>query len=137
MPNAVLTRWLTLIRLFGFDIRHISGASNGMVDGISRPEWAAYAEYLEEYQDEMIDGEFGRDIGTEMRKLDFNVHDLMESNGRMKNAAVANDVKNEEVHSAKKGRFARNGGIMKEEIGERGLAGRNSEDLKSQEQKED
>ena len=36
LPNAMLTRWLTYIRLFDFDVRHVQGRKNGVADSLSR-----------------------------------------------------------------------------------------------------
>ena len=36
LPNAMITRWLTYIRLFDFDVKHIAGNKNGGADALSR-----------------------------------------------------------------------------------------------------
>jgi hypothetical protein len=36
LPNAMMTRWLTYIRLFDFDVKHIPGTKNGGADALSR-----------------------------------------------------------------------------------------------------
>lgn len=36
LPGALVTRWLAWIRLFDFDVKHISGKKNGAADGLSR-----------------------------------------------------------------------------------------------------
>ena len=36
LPNAMLTRWLSYILLFNFDVRHVKGERNGGADGLSR-----------------------------------------------------------------------------------------------------
>ena len=36
LPNAMITRWLTYIRLFDFDVKHIAGTKNGAADALSR-----------------------------------------------------------------------------------------------------
>src|SRR5271169_2450165 len=36
LPNAMITRWLTYIRLFDFDVKHIPGNKNGGADALSR-----------------------------------------------------------------------------------------------------
>jgi len=36
LPNAMMTRWLTYIRLFDFDVKHVSGNKNGAADALSR-----------------------------------------------------------------------------------------------------
>jgi hypothetical protein len=36
LPNAMTTRWLTYIRLFDFDVRHVPGNKNGAADALSR-----------------------------------------------------------------------------------------------------
>ena len=36
LPNAMITRWLTYIRLFDFDVKHIPGSRNGAADSLSR-----------------------------------------------------------------------------------------------------
>jgi len=36
LPNAVLTRWLSYIRLFDFDVKHVAGTKNGGADALSR-----------------------------------------------------------------------------------------------------
>ena len=36
LPNAMMTRWLTYIRLFDFHVKHIPGNKNGGADALSR-----------------------------------------------------------------------------------------------------
>jgi hypothetical protein len=36
LPNAMMTRWLTYIRLFDFDVKHVPGTKNGGADALSR-----------------------------------------------------------------------------------------------------
>jgi hypothetical protein len=36
LPNAMMTRWLSYIRLFEFEVRHIPGNKNGAADALSR-----------------------------------------------------------------------------------------------------
>jgi hypothetical protein len=36
LPNAMMTRWLTYIRLFDFTVKHIPGRRNGAADALSR-----------------------------------------------------------------------------------------------------
>src|SRR5437773_9380840 len=36
LPNAIITRWLTYIRLFDFDVKHIPGNKNSGADALSR-----------------------------------------------------------------------------------------------------
>src|SRR5271169_1991457 len=36
LPNAMMTRWLSYIRLFDFDVKHIPGNKNGAADALSR-----------------------------------------------------------------------------------------------------
>ena len=36
LPNAMMTRWLSYIRLFDFDVSHVPGNKNGAADGLSR-----------------------------------------------------------------------------------------------------
>lgn len=36
LSNAVRTRWLTYIRLFDFDVKHIPGNKNDAADALSR-----------------------------------------------------------------------------------------------------
>ena len=36
LPNAMIIRWLTYIRLFDFDVKHIPGIKNGAADALSR-----------------------------------------------------------------------------------------------------
>jgi hypothetical protein len=36
LPSAMITRWLTYIRLFDFDVHHIAGKKNGAADALSR-----------------------------------------------------------------------------------------------------
>jgi len=36
LPNAMITRLLTYIRLFDFDLKHIPGSQNGAADSLSR-----------------------------------------------------------------------------------------------------
>ena len=36
LPNAMMTRWLTYIRLFDFDVKHVPGNKNGAADSLSR-----------------------------------------------------------------------------------------------------
>jgi hypothetical protein len=35
-PNAMSTRWLSYIRLFDFDVKHIKGTRNGAANGLSQ-----------------------------------------------------------------------------------------------------
>ena len=35
LPNAMMTQWLSYIRLFDFDVRHVDGKKNGTADGLS------------------------------------------------------------------------------------------------------
>src|SRR5436305_3564569 len=35
LPNAMITRWLTYIRLFDFDVKHVAGNKNGGADALS------------------------------------------------------------------------------------------------------
>lgn len=41
LPNAVMTRWLTWIRLFDFEAVHIKGKTNIIADGLSRKPFVA------------------------------------------------------------------------------------------------
>ena len=36
LPNSMLTRWLTYIRLFDFEVRHVKGSKNSGADALSR-----------------------------------------------------------------------------------------------------
>ena len=36
LPNAMMTRWLSYIRLFDFDTKHVPGVKNGAADALSR-----------------------------------------------------------------------------------------------------
>jgi hypothetical protein len=36
LPNAMLTRWITYIRLFDFEVHHVKGTQNGGADALSR-----------------------------------------------------------------------------------------------------
>src|SRR5438045_8422556 len=36
LPNAMMTRWLTYIRLFDFDVKHVAGNKNGAADALSQ-----------------------------------------------------------------------------------------------------
>ena len=36
LPGALVTRWLTWIRLFDFEVKHVPGTKNGAADGLSR-----------------------------------------------------------------------------------------------------
>jgi len=36
LPNAMMTRWLSYIRLFDFDTKHVPGSKNGAADALSR-----------------------------------------------------------------------------------------------------
>ncbi|KAJ5289394.1 uncharacterized protein N7443_009647 [Penicillium atrosanguineum] len=36
LPGALVTRWMAWIRLFDFDVKHVSGRKNGAADGLSR-----------------------------------------------------------------------------------------------------
>src|SRR5216117_1926684 len=40
LPNAMITRWLTYMRLFDFDVKHIPGNKNGGADALSRRGYA-------------------------------------------------------------------------------------------------
>ena len=36
LPNAMMTRWLSYIRLFDFDVKHLPGHKNGGADALSQ-----------------------------------------------------------------------------------------------------
>src|SRR5438477_8431755 len=36
LPNAMMTRWLTFIRLFDFEVKHVPGTKNSGPDRLSR-----------------------------------------------------------------------------------------------------
>jgi hypothetical protein len=36
LPSALLTRWLAWIRLFNFEVRHVSGTKHTITNGLSR-----------------------------------------------------------------------------------------------------
>ena len=36
LPGAMVTRWITWIRLFDFDVRHVPGHRHSRPDGLSR-----------------------------------------------------------------------------------------------------
>src|SRR5438552_10547659 len=40
LPNAMMTRWLTYIRLFDFTVKHVPGNKNGGADALSRRGYA-------------------------------------------------------------------------------------------------
>lgn len=55
LPNAMITRWLTYIRLFHFDVRHIPGVKNGAADALSRRGHAAEDSDEKDDVDEFFD----------------------------------------------------------------------------------
>jgi hypothetical protein len=60
LPGALVTRWLTWIRLFDFDIRHIPGIKHTAADGLSRRPKTQSDNDDEEYEvniDDFIDAE--------------------------------------------------------------------------------
>lgn len=60
LPGALVTRWLAWIRLFDFDVRHVSGRKHTAADGLSRrPRTASddIDEQLEVDIDDWIDGQ--------------------------------------------------------------------------------
>jgi hypothetical protein len=58
LPGALTTRWLAWIRLFDFDVRHVSGKKNAVADGLSRmPERLLKEDRDGEDIEDFIDGE--------------------------------------------------------------------------------
>ena len=53
LPNAMMTRWLSYIRLFDFTVKHIPGTKNGGADALSRRSKAEGDS--EEEEDEGVD----------------------------------------------------------------------------------
>lgn len=52
LPNAVLTRWLTWVQLFDFDVSKISGKANPVADALSRRKFEEdYSTDFEEFLD--------------------------------------------------------------------------------------
>lgn len=35
LPNSVIVRWISWIRLFDFDVKHVPGTKNTVADGLS------------------------------------------------------------------------------------------------------
>jgi len=59
LPGALVTRWIAWIRLFDFEVRHVSGKKNVVADGLSRkpPGPSDILEEDEEDIEDFIDGE--------------------------------------------------------------------------------
>jgi len=55
LPSAMITRWLTYIRLFDFDVRHIPRKKNGAADTLSRRSKAPEDSDSEEDVDDFFD----------------------------------------------------------------------------------
>ena len=53
LPNAMMTHWLSYIRLFDFDVEHIRGNKNGGADALSRCSQASQDD--QEYENEADD----------------------------------------------------------------------------------
>ena len=56
LPGALVTRWITWIRLFDFEVKHVPGKKNGAADGLSRRP--ATEEELQEQEKERDVDEF-------------------------------------------------------------------------------
>jgi len=68
LPNAMMTRWLSYIRLFDFDVEHINGKRNGAADGLSRRGIGKEEEIMEE---EDPDDFFEAKVGNVVLEYDF------------------------------------------------------------------
>ena len=67
LPNAMMTRWLTYIRLFDFDVKHIRGTKNGGADALSQRGRAPSEDIEDEDEaDDYFDAKlYGITIATE------------------------------------------------------------------------
>jgi hypothetical protein len=70
LPNVMMTRWLSYIRLFDFTVKHISGTKNGGADALSRRGKAE--EDSEEEDDEVDDFFEARMYGLGVSQVDLN-----------------------------------------------------------------
>lgn len=75
LPNAVMTRWLTWLRLFDFEVKHINGKENVIADALSRKPYenmlpdSDFEEYLDA-EDGMILQEGGRKSLPKLKAID-------------------------------------------------------------------
>ena len=68
LPSAMITRWLTYIRLFDFDVHHIPGKKNGAADALSRRSKAPEDSDSEENVDDFFNSKLyniSADSGTD------------------------------------------------------------------------
>ena len=68
LPGALINRWITWIRSFDFEVKHISGAKNSVADGLSRKP-ATLSDMIEKEQEgdlqDFIDAQIMANIVTE------------------------------------------------------------------------
>ena len=85
LPNAMMTRWLSYIRLFDFEVKHINGTKNGAADGLSR-RGIAKGDEEEEDPDEFFEGKVGNVVADRawdlavrvfLEELEYEGDDLM------------------------------------------------------------
>jgi hypothetical protein len=62
LPNAMMTRWLSYIRLFDFDARHVPRNKNGAVNGLSRHGGKGDYNEVEEDPDELFEAKLGNNV---------------------------------------------------------------------------
>src|SRR5258708_37820171 len=100
LPNAAMTRWITYIQLFTFEVNHTLGVAHRVPDGLSRRPRAADDS---DYSDEEIDVEDGiklvRALPVEVNSIDYeetkvenNVH-VCEALSQLKLECVPGEVK--------------------------------------------
>ena len=74
LPNAMMTRWLSYIRLFDFDVEHINGKKNGAADGLSRRGLGPGEEKEEEDPDDFFEHKVGNiSAGTWSSRLNSRI----------------------------------------------------------------
>jgi hypothetical protein len=63
LPNAMLTRWLTYIRLFDFEVKHVPGNKNGGADALSRRGHSPYDDFDDSDPEQYFDSRLNATSG--------------------------------------------------------------------------